>query len=45
MVFLPVVVREVFHMGPKIFTLMLCISGAGAVVGALTVAAFGTHPA
>lgn len=41
MVFLPVVVRDVFHMGPKIFTLMLCISGAGAVVGALTVAAFG----
>jgi len=41
MVFLPVVVRDVFHMGPKVFTLMLCISGAGAVVGALTVAAFG----
>jgi predicted MFS family arabinose efflux permease len=41
MVFLPVVVKDVFHMGPKIFTLMLCISGAGAVVGALTVAAFG----
>jgi predicted MFS family arabinose efflux permease len=28
-------------MGAKIFTLMLCISGGGAVVGALTVAAFG----
>jgi predicted MFS family arabinose efflux permease len=41
MVFLPVVVKDVFHMGPKIFTLMLCISGGGAVVGALTVAAFG----
>jgi predicted MFS family arabinose efflux permease len=41
MVFLPVVVRDVFHMGAKIFTLMLCISGGGAVVGALTVAAFG----
>jgi predicted MFS family arabinose efflux permease len=41
MVFLPVVVRDVFHMGPKIFTLLLCISGAGAVVGALTVAASG----
>jgi predicted MFS family arabinose efflux permease len=41
MVFLPVVVKDVFHMGPKIFTLMLCISGGGAVVGALTVAALG----
>lgn len=41
MVFLPVVVRDVFHMGAKTFTLLLCISGAGAVVGALTVAAFG----
>ena len=41
MVFLPVVVRDVFHMGAKIFTLMLCISGAGAVAGALTVAALG----
>ena len=41
MVFLPVVVRDVFAMGPKTFTWMLCISGAGAVVGALTVAAFG----
>jgi predicted MFS family arabinose efflux permease len=41
MVFLPVVVRDVFHMGPKIFTLLLCISGAGAVAGALAVAAYG----
>ena len=41
MVFLPVVVKDVFHMGPKIFTLLLCVSGGGAVVGALTVAAFG----
>ncbi|MEJ7609356.1 MAG: MFS transporter, partial [Bryobacteraceae bacterium] len=40
-VFLPVVVKEVFGRGPETFTLMLCISGAGAVVGALTVAAFG----
>jgi predicted MFS family arabinose efflux permease len=40
-VFLPVVVKDVFHMGPKVFTLLLCISGAGAVAGALTVAAFG----
>jgi predicted MFS family arabinose efflux permease len=41
MVFLPVVVRDVFHMGARIFTLLLCISGAGAVVGALAVAALG----
>lgn len=41
MVFLPVVVRDVFQLGPKIFTVMLCISGAGAVVGALAVAAYG----
>ena len=40
-VFLPVVVKDVFRMGPKVFTLLLCISGAGAVAGALTVAAFG----
>jgi predicted MFS family arabinose efflux permease len=41
MVFLPVVVRDVFQLGPKVFTVMLCVSGAGAVVGALTVAAYG----
>jgi predicted MFS family arabinose efflux permease len=40
-VFLPVVVKDVFHMGPTVFTLMLCVSGAGAVAGALIVAAFG----
>lgn len=40
-VFLPVVVKEVFAKGAETFTLMLCISGGGAVVGALTVAAFG----
>jgi predicted MFS family arabinose efflux permease len=41
MVFLPVVVRDVFKLGPTVFTVMLCVSGAGAVVGALTVAAYG----
>jgi predicted MFS family arabinose efflux permease len=41
LVFLPVVVKDVFHMGPRVFTLLLCISGAGAVAGALIVAAFG----
>jgi predicted MFS family arabinose efflux permease len=40
-VFLPVVAKDVFQTGPKIFTLLLCVSGAGAVAGALTVAAFG----
>ncbi|MGH9631133.1 MAG: MFS transporter [Bryobacteraceae bacterium] len=40
-VFLPVVMTNVFQRGPEIFTLLLCISGAGAVVGALMVAAFG----
>jgi predicted MFS family arabinose efflux permease len=41
MVFLPVVVKDVFKMGPKVFTILLCISGAGAVAGALAVAAYG----
>ncbi len=41
-VFTPVVVRDVFHMGPTVYTYLLCTSGAGAVVGALLVAAFGT---
>lgn len=41
LVFIPVVVRDVFHRGPEIFTWLLVVSGAGAVVGALGVAAFG----
>lgn len=41
LVFIPVVVREVFHQGPETFTWMLVVSGAGAVVGSLGVAAFG----
>jgi MFS family permease len=41
LVFLPVVVKDVFQMGPRVFTLLLCVSGAGAVAGALVVAAFG----
>ena len=36
--FLPVIAREVFHGGPNIFTLFLCLSGAGSVTGALIVA-------
>jgi predicted MFS family arabinose efflux permease len=39
--FLPVVAREVFEAGPQTFTLMLSFSGAGAVTGALIVAAMG----
>ena len=39
--FLPVVAREVFKAGPQTFTLMLSFSGAGAVAGALIVAAIG----
>jgi predicted MFS family arabinose efflux permease len=39
--FLPVVAKNVFGGGATTFTYMLCISGAGAVVGALIVAAFG----
>jgi predicted MFS family arabinose efflux permease len=41
LVYIPVVVRNVFHRGAETFTWMLVISGAGAVVGALVVAAFG----
>lgn len=39
--FLPVVAKEVFHQGPQTFTILLCTSGAGAVCGALIVAAVG----
>jgi len=37
--FLPVIARNVFHGEADTFTLFLCLSGAGSVVGALTVAA------
>ena len=40
-VFLPVFARDVFHQGPSTFTLLLSMSGAGSVAGALAVAAFG----
>jgi predicted MFS family arabinose efflux permease len=40
-VYLPVVARDVFHGGPNAYTILLSISGAGAVVGALAVAALG----
>ncbi|MEO8595499.1 MAG: MFS transporter [Candidatus Solibacter sp.] len=41
MTFLPVFAKDVFHQGPTIFTLFLSASGAGSIVGALTVAALG----
>ena len=41
--FLPVMARDVFHGGSNIFTLFLCLSGAGSVTGALVVAAGQTH--
>jgi predicted MFS family arabinose efflux permease len=41
LVYIPVVVRDVFHLGAATFTWMLVTSGAGAVLGALIVAALG----
>jgi predicted MFS family arabinose efflux permease len=41
LVFIPVVVRDVFHKGPETFMWLLVTSGAGAVLGALAVAALG----
>ena len=37
--FLPVIVRTVFHGGPKTYELLLVFSGAGSICGALLVAA------
>ncbi|WP_260706328.1 MFS transporter [Edaphobacter flagellatus] len=37
--FLPVFVRTIFHRGPETYTLLLVCSGAGSIVGALSVAA------
>lgn len=37
--FLPVFVRNVFNKGPETYTLLLVCSGAGSIVGALSVAA------
>lgn len=39
--FLPVFAKEIFHGGPGTFTLFLCASGGGAVVGGLGVAFLG----
>jgi predicted MFS family arabinose efflux permease len=40
-VFLPVVAKNVFQGGPSVYTLLLSVSGAGAIAGALAVAPFG----
>src|ERR1700760_1845801 len=37
--FLPVIVQNIFHQGPKTYTLLLVCSGAGSICGALIVAA------
>jgi MFS family permease len=39
--FLPVFAKDIFHRGPGMFTMFLSVSGAGSIVGALTVAALG----
>jgi predicted MFS family arabinose efflux permease len=39
-VFLPVFARDVFKQGPDIYTLLLSLSGAGSIAGALLVAGF-----
>jgi predicted MFS family arabinose efflux permease len=39
--FLPVFVKNIFAQGPDTYTLLLSVSGAGSVVGALVVATFG----
>ncbi len=36
--FLPVMARDVFHGGSRVFTLFLCVSGIGSVMGALLIA-------
>jgi MFS family permease len=41
MTFLPFFAKNVFKQGPTTFTFFLCASGAGSIVGALTVAALG----
>lgn len=40
-VFLPVIAKDVFHRGPEGYTLLLSVSGAGSVAGALLVAYYG----
>ncbi len=39
--YLPVYARDIFHRGKETYAMFLSISGAGSILGALTVAAFG----
>jgi MFS family permease len=41
LVFLPVIAKDVFHGGPNVYTLLLSVSGAGSVAGALLFAGSG----
>ncbi len=41
--FLPVFARDVFHGGPKLYTVFLVCSGCGSICGALVVAGAGKH--
>jgi len=43
-IFLPVFAKDVFRQGPNIYTLLLSVSGSGAIVGALLVAVLGYRP-
>ena len=42
-VFLPVFAKDVFHGGPRLFTILLVSSGLGSICGALIVAAAGKY--
>lgn len=42
-VFLPVFAKDVFHGGPKLYTVFLVCSGIGSICGALMVATLGKH--
>jgi MFS family permease len=42
-VFLPVFARDVFHRGADVYTLLLSLSGAGSIAGALLVAGMSEH--
>ncbi len=41
--FLPVMAKTVFHGGPDTFTLFLCLSGLGSIIGALVIAGMQAH--
>jgi len=41
--FLPVIARDIFHGGPKLYTVFLVCSGIGSICGALVVAGLGKY--